>query len=340
MALALVSDRPLRPRTTSPLARRACGSISGTVWRCFLPSNRNRLGSIVTSPPYNIGIRYRSYQDDLPRTEYLNWTDRWVRMVARRESPRLVLPECREPSPPIPGFRSRSPRSSAGTSGCRTRFTGSSRSPSTGRPSGPAPGSIATSRSVTTSRSTATGSSTTATSSFFISRRAGGRRSTAAPSACRIRIGRTSRAGPTAGNGLRCRGNTWFIPYETIQSRDRDRPHPASFPPKVPEQCLRLHGLTRAGVVLDPFLGLGATAVAAARLGLDFIGDRDGRALPQGSRQARQSAAPVVLSQVVAPGRFGRRTLSPERHKSRPGWSTMCRSVWRTLRAGAPSDLE
>jgi len=75
-----------------------------------------------------------------------------------------------------------------------------------------------------------------------------------------------------AGEGKRCRGNTWFIPYETIQSRDRDRPHPASFPPKVPEQCLRLHGVDRAGVVLDPFLGLGNTAIAAAKLGLDFVG--------------------------------------------------------------------
>ena len=75
-----------------------------------------------------------------------------------------------------------------------------------------------------------------------------------------------------AGHGLRCRGNTWFIPYDTIQSRNRDRPHPASFPTKIPEQCLRLHGTSRAGIVLDPFLGLGASAVAAARLGLDFIG--------------------------------------------------------------------
>jgi DNA modification methylase len=34
-----------------------------------------------------------------------------------------------------------------------------------------------------------------------------------------------------AGNGVRCRGNTWFIRYETIQSREKDRPHPATFPP-------------------------------------------------------------------------------------------------------------
>ena len=30
----------------------------------------------------------------------------------------------------------------------------------------------------------------------------------------------------TAASGVRCRGNTWFIPYDTIQSREKDRPHP------------------------------------------------------------------------------------------------------------------
>ncbi len=75
-----------------------------------------------------------------------------------------------------------------------------------------------------------------------------------------------------AGQGLRCRGNAWFIPYETIQSRDRDRPHPATFPPKLPEYCVRLHGVSRSHLLMDPFLGLGSTAVAAARLGIGFVG--------------------------------------------------------------------
>jgi site-specific DNA-methyltransferase (adenine-specific) len=61
---------------------------------------------------------------------------------------------------------------------------------------------------------------------------------------------------------VRCRGNTWFIPYETIQRRERDRPHPATFPSQLPEQCLRLHGLSRIEVAMDPFTGLGSTAVA------------------------------------------------------------------------------
>ncbi len=72
--------------------------------------------------------------------------------------------------------------------------------------------------------------------------------------------------------GLRCRGNTWFIPYETIQNREHERPHPATFPPKLPEYCVRLHGLTRIRLVMDPFLGLGSTAVACAELGVSFLG--------------------------------------------------------------------
>ena len=70
----------------------------------------------------------------------------------------------------------------------------------------------------------------------------------------------------------RCRGNTWFIPYQTIQSRDKDRPHPATFPPRLPEYCFKLHGLPRLKLAMDPFLGLGSSAVAAAELDIDFVG--------------------------------------------------------------------
>ena len=91
-----------------------------------------------------------------------------------------------------------------------------------------------------------------------------------------------------AADGVRCRGNTWFIPYETIQHRDRDRPHPATFPTKLPEQCLRLHGLSRVRVAMDPFTGLGSTAVACARLGIDFIGaDIDEAYLAEAVTRAR-----------------------------------------------------
>jgi site-specific DNA-methyltransferase (adenine-specific) len=62
------------------------------------------------------------------------------------------------------------------------------------------------------------------------------------------------------------------MPYDTINSREKDRPHPATFPVRLPDYCLRLHGLDRVKRVLDPFVGLGSTAVACARLGLDFVG--------------------------------------------------------------------
>ena len=62
-----------------------------------------------------------------------------------------------------------------------------------------------------------------------------------------------------------CRGNTWFIPYETIQNRDKKRPHPATFPIALPEQCIRLHGCRPELVVMDPFLGIGSTWIAATR---------------------------------------------------------------------------
>jgi site-specific DNA-methyltransferase (adenine-specific) len=81
-------------------------------------------------------------------------------------------------------------------------------------------------------------------------------------------IGRWS----AAASGVRCRGNTWFIPYDTIQDREKERPHPATFPTRLPEMCLRLHGLDRIRTVADPFLGLGSTAVACAQLGVSCIG--------------------------------------------------------------------
>ena len=61
---------------------------------------------------------------------------------------------------------------------------------------------------------------------------------------------------------LRCRGNTWFIPYRTVQSRAEKFHHPGTFPIELPRWCVRLHGVSDP-VVLDPFAGTGTTLVAA-----------------------------------------------------------------------------
>ena len=69
----------------------------------------------------------------------------------------------------------------------------------------------------------------------------------------------------TGGRDVRCRGNTWFIPYSTIQRRRDQRNHPASFPAELPEMCIRVHGVRDDLVVFDPFLGIGNSWLAAIR---------------------------------------------------------------------------
>ena len=77
----------------------------------------------------------------------------------------------------------------------------------------------------------------------------------------------------TRGDDQRCRGNTWFVPYETIQSRKKERPHPATFPVQLAECCIKLHGALRVRTMLDPFVGIGNSALAARRCGVKkFVG--------------------------------------------------------------------
>jgi site-specific DNA-methyltransferase (adenine-specific) len=75
-----------------------------------------------------------------------------------------------------------------------------------------------------------------------------------------------------AKKDLRDRGNTWFIPYETIWDRETQRPHPSTFPIALPEMCIRTHGLERTRLVLDPFMGIGTTAMASLRVQKPCVG--------------------------------------------------------------------
>jgi excisionase family DNA binding protein len=48
--------------------------------------------------------------------------------------------------------------------------------------------------------------------------------------------------------------------------------HPAIFPWKLPEMCIKLHGLKPDLRVCDPFVGLGSTLMATKKLGLSGVG--------------------------------------------------------------------
>jgi site-specific DNA-methyltransferase (adenine-specific) len=228
--------------------------------------------AIVTSPPYNLGIQYRSYHDKLPREDYLAWTGQWIAAGARvlKTHGSLFLNVGAKPTDPWAAFdvaQAARPHLHLQNTIHWVKSIAIDRQ--------------AVGEDVGLTRDLAVGHYKPINSNRFLNdchefifhfsptaETPLDRTAIGVPYQDQSNIGRWR----AAANGKRCRGNTWFIPYDTIKSREKDRPHPATFPPRLPEQCLRLHGLDRAQLVIDPFLGLGSTAVACARLGIDFIG--------------------------------------------------------------------
>ena len=228
--------------------------------------------AIVTSPPYNLGIRYRSYQDRLPRERYLEWTGAWVAAAGRwlAADGSLFLNVGAKPTDPWTAIDiALAARPHLTLQNTLHWVT-----------------SIAIDRDAAGSgagleRALALGHYKPINSRRFVNdchefifhfTHGGGveldRLALGVPYQDASNVTRWQ----AAGGGTRCRGNTWFMPYDTIQRRETDRPHPATFPPRLPEYCLRLHGLTRLRRVADPFLGLGSSAIACVGLGLDFAG--------------------------------------------------------------------
>jgi site-specific DNA-methyltransferase (adenine-specific) len=248
---------------------------------------------IVTSPPYNLGIQYSSYDDTMPRSQYLEWTGEWVRRAARAlaDDGSLFLNVGAKPTDPWTAMEVA--MAARGHLQLQNTIHWIK--------------SIAIEKALAGARANldddlAVGHYKPINSRRFLhdchefvfhfSPRGDtplDRQGIGVRYQDQSNVGRW-RAG---ASGLRCRGNTWFIPYETIQNRQKDRPHPATFPPKLPEMCLRLHGLNRVRVVADPFLGLGSTAVACAQLGLSFVGiEMDEQYLNEAIARTRAAAAP------------------------------------------------
>jgi site-specific DNA-methyltransferase (adenine-specific) len=275
MALALRSARPERPYRELNIGGSKLSFYLGDCLKVLPNLPPASIGVIVTSPPYNIGVDYNSYEDDMPRSEYLTWTERWTRAAARAMHPdgSLFLNVGAKPTDPWV------PLEVAQVARHHFKLQNTIhwvKSIAIDRDAAGANAGLEKDLAVGHYKPINSERFINDCHEFIFHFTPGGRtrldrRAVGVPYQDKSNIKRWGGDGP-AKQDKRCRGNTWFIPYETIQSRDRDRPHPASFPPKVPEQCIRLHGLERAGTVMDPFLGLGNTAIAAARLGLDFVG--------------------------------------------------------------------
>lgn len=73
------------------------------------------------------------------------------------------------------------------------------------------------------------------------------------------------------GLNLRCRGNLWEIPYQTINNSS-EKSHPDRFPVQLAEFCIQLSGFPKRSMVLDPFIGSGTTAVATQNYAMNCIG--------------------------------------------------------------------
>ena len=220
---------------------------------------------VVTSPPYNLGIIYRKYSDRQDRQSYLRWSHGWAEQVRRILKPTgsFFLNIGAAPSNPmlpheivielrnlfvlqntIHWVKSIAIEDRKGDLQSHGHF----------KP-------ISSKRFVNDCHEYVF--HFTKTGCVELNRLAIG-----VPYKDKSNIARWSH---TRGSDLRCRGNTWFIPYQTIQSRAKERPHPATFPVQLAELCIRLHGPAGAGriqTMLDPFLGIGNSAVAAQRCGV------------------------------------------------------------------------
>lgn len=208
---------------------------------------------VITSPPYNIGVAYKTYQDRQPRDGYLKWLAEIGQELSRvmRDGASFFLNV---------GSTNSDPWLPQDVSGMlRNTFSLQNH--------------IVWVKSISIGDDTV-GHFKPITSQRYLNHNHEAifhyTKSGSVP-LDRVAIGvpfkdksNIVRWGHTADR--RCAGNVWFLPYETVKSRAQKFDHPAGFPVSLPERCIRLHGQADA-CVLDPFLGAGTTLVAAQRLG-------------------------------------------------------------------------
>ena len=222
---------------------------------------------VVTSPPYNLGIKYGKYKDSSDRSKYLNWSKEWAREINRllKETGSFFLNIGSSPSNPMLPYQIALVMSEFFVLQNTFHWIKSI--------------TIETAEGVETSvghfKPINSKRYVTDCHEFIFHLTPSGdttidRLSLGVPYSDKSNITRWRH---TSGRDKRCRGNNWFVSYKTIQDRSKDRPHPATFPVKLAENCINLHGVNPDTVVLDPFVGIGHAAIGALNCGVrKFIG--------------------------------------------------------------------
>ncbi len=227
---------------------------------------------IVTSPPYNLGIKYETYNDSISREDYLDWIEKWSVLVSKKlaEKGSLFLNVGSAPRDP---FISMDIASRVGhhftlqnvihwikAISIDSHFLKNNHSDQAAL-------NIGHYKPINSKRFV-----NDCHEYIFHFTHDGAvpldRKAIGVPYTHKSNIMRWQ----SVDGDLRCRGNTWFIPYKTITSRKKDRPHPATFPEKLVERCILLHGTSRINCVVDPFMGIGTTALACIDLDIPCIG--------------------------------------------------------------------
>lgn len=238
----------------------------------------NSVDIVVTSPPYNLGVKYNSYQDDKNWEEFLTWCCEWAGEVHRclKADGSLFLNVGASPSAPLfPHMllhrlcdrKLERHFVLQNTIHWVKSVAVPKKKVAKGDPDEEV--TLGHIKPINSDRFINDGHEyifhLTPNGNTKLDRLAVG-----VPYADKSNIARWKHTG---GEDLKCRGNVWFIPYKTIQSRAKDRPHPATFPTDLASKCIKLHGKNGSSIVMDPFLGIGHAAFAAIDCRVsEFIG--------------------------------------------------------------------
>ena len=229
---------------------------------------RGSVDVVVTSPPYNLGIKYNKFADDQARDDYIEWCRHWIKGLRRvlAEDGSFFLNIGSAPSNPLLPFQLVTEIAKGGLVLQNTFHWIKAITIETRDAEEISAGHF---KPITSHRFVNDCHEYvfhfTHTGNVPIDRLAVG-----VQYADKSNIARWSH---TKGRDRRCRGNTWFVPYKTITSRDNERPHPATFPAKLAARCFQLHGVKPTTRAMDPFLGIGTAAEAALECGIkQFVG--------------------------------------------------------------------